>query len=83
MNILKIDNLVDELMGEGKSIDKIIDELAHRKCYYTLVVMVLTKKELWSEEVKTKINMHNFYSKKSDEENPFVDEFFKMIKKKK
>ena len=82
-NLFEINDFVDDLIDKGKSIEEIIDELANKKCYYTLVEMVLVKKKLGSDEdVISKIKSHQYYSNESDVENPFIKQFIKMIKKK-
>lgn len=82
MNIFEVDNFVDELIDQGKSIDEIVYELARQKCYYTLVEIVLAKKKLWDEkEIIVKIKSHEFYSEQLKTSNPFTEDFIKSIKK--
>lgn len=80
MNLLEIDSLVDVLISQGKSLDEIVNELAIRKCYYSLVEMVLVKKKL-EGDIVTKIKSHEYHSEQSKTKNPFTEEFIKHLKK--
>jgi len=81
MQIQDVENLVNDLISQGMSVDQIIDELAKKKCYHTLVEMVLLKKKISDgKEIQIKLASHEFFSKQREVQNPFTEDFIKILK---